>query len=75
MIIENRVTYLRQRIRGILKSESKNKIVQAIKNDKTKFHQFTLDRFIFEDDVKISTITKIDDYITKLDSAPSNEGA
>ena len=66
--IENRVAYLRTRVRDILKTSSKNKVVLSIKDENTKFHQFTLDRFIYEDDVRISTIQKIDDFITKLDS-------
>jgi hypothetical protein len=74
-MITNRVNYLRSRMWEVLKERTRNSIVTEIK-DKTQasFHQFNLDRFLYGEDVKISTLQKIDDFITNIDDTPANTG-
>ena len=73
-MINERVVYLRERVRQLLRHRSKNSIVNEIKSKHSTFHQFNLDRFLFEEDVKISTLQKIDEFITNIDKAPTNVG-
>lgn len=73
-MIEKRVEYLRARVREVLKTRTKNSIVIEIKETANTFHQFNLDRFLFHEDVKYSTIQKIDEFITNLDNTPPNRG-
>jgi len=56
---------LRDQIINVLKFKSRNQIVTAIKEDGDKFHQYHIDRFLAGDDVSLSTLKKLNDYIAK----------
>jgi hypothetical protein len=53
---------LRWDILELLKTRTKNQIVQEIKATNEKFHQFQIDNFIQGKDVTLSTLKKLDVY-------------
>lgn len=54
---------LRNDLMELLKWKTRNKIVTEIQDKGHKMHQYHLDRFINGDDVKLSTLKKINAYI------------
>lgn len=56
---------LRDRIINVLKFKSRNQIVTSIQEKGDKFHQYNIDRFIAGHDVSLSTLKKLNDYISK----------
>jgi len=54
---------LREKLLEMLKTRSKNEIVQSIKAKGFKFHQFQIDKFLQKKDVNISTLKKIEKYV------------
>jgi hypothetical protein len=54
---------LRQKLSVILEKKTRNQIVLDIKARGISFHQYHIDRFMSGDDVKLSTLKKIDDYV------------
>lgn len=56
---------LRDQIINVLKFKSRNQIVKTIQEDGDKFHQYHIDRFLAGDDVSLSTLKKLNQYIAK----------
>lgn len=54
---------LRSKLINILKFKSRNQVVNDLKDRGHKFHQFHIDRFIAGEDVKLSTLKKLDEYV------------
>jgi hypothetical protein len=54
---------LRKKLLELLKTRTKNEIVQSIKANGFKFHQFQIDKFLLKKDVNISTLKKIEKYV------------
>lgn len=58
-------TDLRKQLNILLRTKTRNSIVREIKASTGKFHQFQLDKFLQEKDVTLTTLSKIDRYVTK----------
>jgi uncharacterized protein involved in tolerance to divalent cations len=56
---------LRKQLNRILLVKTRNQIVQEIKSKGHKMHQFQLNNFLQRKDVTLSTLHKIDSYVTK----------
>lgn len=56
---------LRKQLNRILLTKTRNQIVQEIKSKGHKMHQFQLNNFLQRKDVTLSTLHKIDSYVTK----------
>ena len=54
---------LRQRLKKLLKTRTKSKIVKEIKQGDVKFHQYNLDNFLKGKDINISTLKKLEMYV------------
>lgn len=54
---------LRAAMLNILQYKTRNQIVKEIQDKGEKMHQFNIDRFMAGDDVKLSTLKKLNDYI------------
>lgn len=54
---------LREKLRSVLLTKSRNAIVLEIQEKGEKFHQYHIDRFLAGDDVKLSTLQKLDKYL------------
>lgn len=59
------INLMRFKMREILKTKSRNKVVIEIQDTGAKFHQYHIDRFLSHEDVKLSTLLKIDKYLNK----------
>jgi hypothetical protein len=58
---------LRKQLNRILLVKTRNQIVQDIKAKGLKMHQFQLNNFLQGKDVTLSTLHKIDNYVTTRD--------
>ena len=56
---------LRVELRKILTTQKRNQVVREIQGQKTKFHFFQLTNFLQGKDVSLSTLKKIDKYVSK----------
>ena len=56
---------LRKQLVNLLRRKTRNQIVKEIKQSTGKFHQFQIDKFLQGKDVTLSTLTKLDRYVTK----------
>lgn len=56
---------LRKQLNRILYTKTRNQIVQEIKAKGLKMHQFQLNNFLQGKDVTLSTLHKIDNYVTR----------
>lgn len=56
---------LRKEVIQILKFKTRNKVVREIQEGGDKFHQYHIDRFIAGEDVKLSTLKKLNEYVKK----------
>jgi len=54
---------LRETLKKMLKTRTKSKIVNEIKQGKVKFHQYSLDNFLNGKDINISTFKKLEKYV------------
>lgn len=54
---------LRERLKKMLKTRTKSKIVNEIKQGEVKFHQYSLDNFLNGKDINISTFKKLEKYV------------
>lgn len=55
---------LRNNLKLLLTTKSRNEIVEAIKATGVKFHQYNIDRFIQGKAVSIETLKKLDQYVS-----------
>jgi len=56
---------LRKQLQRILLVKTRNRIVQEIKLSGNKMHSFQLDNFLNGKDVTLSTLNKIDTYVSR----------
>lgn len=56
---------LRKQLNRILLVKTRNQIVQEIKAKGLKMHQFQLNNFLQRKDVTLSTLHKIDNYVSR----------
>ena len=54
---------LRDQVLNVLKFKTRNQIVIEIQEKGSKFHQYHIDRFLAGDDVSLSTLKKLNEYI------------
>lgn len=57
---------LKHELNLILKTKTKNSIVRTIKSNGHKFHFFQLTNFLEGKDVSLSTLKKLDEYISAV---------
>ena len=56
---------LRKQLVMLLRTKTRNQIVQEIKSKTGKFHQYQIDKFLQGKDVTLSTVIKLDEYILR----------
>lgn len=56
---------LRKQLVMLLRTKTRNQIVQDIKKITGKFHQFQIDNFLKGKDVTLSTVVKLDNYVSR----------
>ena len=56
---------LRNEVKKLLAFKTRNKIVKEIQSKGNKFHFFQLTNFLEGKDVSLSTLKKIDEYVSK----------
>ena len=56
---------LRKQLDILLRSKTRNQIVKDIKQSTGKFHQYQIDKFLQGKEVNLTTLTKLDRYVTK----------
>jgi hypothetical protein len=54
---------LRKNLQLLLMSKTRNQIVQEIKADGVKMHQYNIDRFLANKSVSLDTVKKLDKYV------------
>lgn len=56
---------LRNKMREVLKSKTRNEIAEEIKEKTGKFHPFQIQNFLDGKDVALSTVIKLDEYLIR----------
>lgn len=56
---------LRNKMRQVLKSKTRNQIAEEIKDKTGKFHPFQIQNFLDGKDVALSTAIKLDEYLIR----------
>lgn len=56
---------LRNKMRQVLKSKTRNEIAEEIKDKTGKFHPFQIQNFLDGKDVALSTAIKLDEYVIR----------
>ena len=56
---------LRKQLEMLLRTKTRNQIVQDIKSRTGKFHQYQIDKFLQGKDITLSTAIKLDEYILR----------
>ena len=56
---------LRNKMRQVLKSKTRNEIAEEIKDKTGKFHPFQIQNFLDGKDVALSTAIKLDEYLIR----------
>jgi hypothetical protein len=56
---------LRNALKTILLTKSRNQIVEEIKAKGDKFHQYHIDRFLESKPTNLETLKKLDKYVSK----------
>lgn len=56
---------LRNKMREVLKSKTRNEIAEEIKDKTGKFHPFQIQNFLDGKDVALSTAIKLDEYVIR----------
>lgn len=56
---------LRNKLREVLKSKTRNQIAEEIKAKTGKFHSFQIQNFLEGKDVTLKTAIKLDEYIIR----------
>lgn len=56
---------LRKQLEMLLRTKTRNQIVQEIKSNTGKFHQYQIDKFLQGRDVTLCTVIKLDNYISR----------
>jgi hypothetical protein len=58
-------TELRNSLKEVLRSKTRNSIVQDIKSRTGKFHQYQIDKVLQGKDVTLSTAIKLDEFLLR----------
>lgn len=56
---------LRKQLDILLRTKTRNQIVQDIKSKTGKFHQYQIDKFLQGKDITLSTAIKLDEYLLR----------
>lgn len=56
---------LRKQLVMLLRTKTRNQIVQDIKLKTGKFHQYQIDKFLQGKDITLSTAIKLDEYLLR----------
>ena len=56
---------LRKQLVMLLRTKTRNQIVQEIKSNTGRFHQYQIDKFLQGKDVTLCTVIKLDNYISR----------
>jgi hypothetical protein len=56
---------LRKQFEMLLRTKTRNQIVQEIKSNTGRFHQYQIDKFLQGKDVTLCTVIKLDNYISR----------
>lgn len=56
---------LRKQLNILLRTKTRNQIVNNIKKSTGKFHQYQIDKFLQGKEVNLTTVIKIDRYVTR----------
>jgi uncharacterized protein involved in tolerance to divalent cations len=56
---------LRKQLEMLLRTKTRNQIVQEIKSKTGKFHQYQIDKFLQGKDITLSTAIKLDEYLLR----------
>ena len=56
---------LRKQLVKLLRTKTRNQIVQEIKSNTGRFHQYQIDKFLQGKDVTLCTVVKIDNYVSR----------
>lgn len=56
---------LRTEAKKILTYKTRNQIVQEIKSNTGRFHQYQIDKFLQGKDVTLCTLVKLDNYVSR----------
>lgn len=56
---------LRKQLEMLLRTKTRNQIVQDIKSNTGKFHQYQIDKFLQGKDVTLCTVVKLDNYVSR----------
>ena len=56
---------LRKQLELLLRTKTRNQIVQEIKSNTGRFHQYQIDKFLQGKDVTLCTVIKLDNYISR----------
>ncbi len=56
---------LRKQLEILLRTKTRNQIVQEIKSNTGRFHQYQIDKFLQGKDVTLCTVIKLDNYVSR----------
>lgn len=56
---------LRKQLEILLRTKTRNQIVQEIKSNTGRFHQYQIDKFLQGKDVTLCTVVKLDNYVSR----------
>lgn len=56
---------LRKQLEMLLRTKTRNQIVQEIKSNTGRFHQYQIDKFLQGKDVTLCTVVKLDNYLSR----------
>lgn len=56
---------LRKQLEMLLRTKTRNQIVQEIKSNTGRFHQYQIDKFLQGKDVTLCTVIKLDNYVSR----------
>jgi hypothetical protein len=58
-------TELRNKLKYVLRTKTRNQIVTEIKTRTGKFHQYQIDKFLKGHDVSLNTAIKLDEFLLR----------
>ena len=56
---------LRKQLEMLLRTKTRNQIVQEIKSNTGRFHQYQIDKFLQGKNVTLCTVVKLDNYVSR----------
>ena len=56
---------LRKQLEMLLRTKTRNQIVQEIKSNTGRYHQYQIDKFLQGKDVTLCTVIKLDNYVSR----------